>query len=233
VLPETAEETEVPEEELPTLNDSVLQPSLPAPKQTKFLVFEQCLFQLLKQCVSCGQDSCTPYYTLKGSMAIFRIQCGNSGCRHMRKWYTQPQHNQLPLGNLFMSASILFSGSSPAKVLTFLQHLNVPAVSVSSYFSHQRIYLIPVVLQAWEKQQEQLLQTLKDHKLVLGGDARCDSPGHSAKYGSYTLMDLDTNRILDFQLVQVYMIVIILNHSPILKKLKLQKYYGFCCLLVL
>jgi hypothetical protein len=41
--------------------------------------------------------------------------------------------------------------------------------------------------------------------VVLGGDARCDSPGYSAKYGSYTLMDLVTKKILDFQLVQVCM----------------------------
>ncbi|KAF1380178.1 hypothetical protein PFLUV_G00184070 [Perca fluviatilis] len=31
---------------------------------------------------------------------------------------------------------------------------------------------------------------------------RADSPGHSAKYGSYTLMHLDSNRIIDLQLVQ-------------------------------
>lgn len=38
--------------------------------------------------------------------------------------------------------------------------------------------------------------------VILGGDARCDSPGYSAKYGSYTLMDLQTKKILDFQLIQ-------------------------------
>ncbi|XP_071063044.1 uncharacterized protein [Pseudochaenichthys georgianus] len=31
---------------------------------------------------------------------------------------------------------------------------------------------------------------------------RADSPGHSAKFGSYTLMNLGSNTILDFQLVQ-------------------------------
>ena len=32
---------------------------------------------------------------------------------------------------------------------------------------------------------------------------RCVSPGHSAKYCTYTIMDDQTNMILDFQLVQV------------------------------
>ena len=47
--------------------------------------------------------------------------------------------------------------------------------------------------------------TLTGKQIVLGGDARCDSPGYSAKYGSYSLMDLETNKILDIQLVQVVM----------------------------
>ena len=43
----------------------------------------------------------------------------------------------------------------------------------------------------------------KGRELILGGDGLCDSPGHSAKYGSYSLMDLEKNNILDSQLVQV------------------------------
>ena len=35
------------------------------------------------------------------------------------------------------------------------------------------------------------------------GDGRCDSPAHSAKYGTYTLMDEKTNLIIEFSVVQV------------------------------
>ena len=35
------------------------------------------------------------------------------------------------------------------------------------------------------------------------GDGRCDSPGHSAKYGTYTLMDEKSNLIIEFSVVQV------------------------------
>ena len=44
---------------------------------------------------------------------------------------------------------------------------------------------------------------------TLAADARCDTPGHSAKYGSYTLMHVDghggkgSNRIVAMELVQV------------------------------
>ncbi|KAJ4921379.1 hypothetical protein JOQ06_025962, partial [Pogonophryne albipinna] len=38
--------------------------------------------------------------------------------------------------------------------------------------------------------------------LVLGGDGRADSPGHCAKFGSYTMLELHANVVIDVQLVQ-------------------------------
>ena len=37
----------------------------------------------------------------------------------------------------------------------------------------------------------------------LNGDGRCDSPGHSARYGTYTLMDNDSGKVEAFSVVQV------------------------------
>ena len=39
--------------------------------------------------------------------------------------------------------------------------------------------------------------------LIIGGDGRADSPSHSAKYGSYGIIELTTNKVIDMQLVQV------------------------------
>ena len=39
--------------------------------------------------------------------------------------------------------------------------------------------------------------------LTLGGDGRADTPGHSAKYGSYGLLDLDLMLVVHIELVQV------------------------------
>ena len=39
--------------------------------------------------------------------------------------------------------------------------------------------------------------------LNLDGDGRCDNPGHSAKYGTYTLMGEDIGNVVTFQVVQV------------------------------
>jgi hypothetical protein len=39
--------------------------------------------------------------------------------------------------------------------------------------------------------------------MTLQGDARCDSPGHCAKYSTYTMMEANRNKVVDFQVVQV------------------------------
>ena len=40
-------------------------------------------------------------------------------------------------------------------------------------------------------------------KLDICGDGWCDSPGHCAKYGTYTVMDENINKVLDFEVIQV------------------------------
>ena len=50
---------------------------------------------------------------------------------------------------------------------------------------------------------DKIIYDLKGSDLDLGGDGRCDSPGHCAKYGTYTLMELSSNKIVDFQCVHV------------------------------
>jgi len=39
--------------------------------------------------------------------------------------------------------------------------------------------------------------------IIIGGDGRADSPGHSAKFGSYGILELNTNKVLHIELVQV------------------------------
>ena len=72
---------------------------------------------------------------------------------------------------------------------------------------HQKMYLHPAVQTTYQQQQSTLLNDIKaeGRELILGGDGRCDSPGHSAKYGTYSLMDVEQNKILHSQLVQVCM----------------------------
>ncbi|XP_067306868.1 uncharacterized protein [Pseudorasbora parva] len=53
-------------------------------------------------------------------------------------------------------------------------------------------------------EQRGIIRELKETGggLILSGDCRSDSPGHCAKYGSYSLIEDRINKVLDVQLVQ-------------------------------
>ena len=63
------------------------------------------------------------------------------------------------------------------------------------------------------REQEQLVEKLSNLEggVVLSGDGRSDSPGHSAKYGAFTAIELRVNKVLDVELVQVSLF----NFDPI------------------
>lgn len=112
--------------------------------------------------------------------------------------------NGMPAGNLLLSASILFAGALPSKTLRVFEFLGCAVITPRTFYNHQCWYLFPTVFSLWKKEQSDMIGVLQafDEPLSLGGDGRSDSPGHSAKYGSYSLMDLEHNVVLDIQLVQ-------------------------------
>ena len=110
-----------------------------------------------------------------------------------------------PAGNISLSTAILAAGAIPSKVLRVLSHMQVATISTRTFCRQQRAFLFPAVRSVWAGHQAWIIASLRaeDKDVVLGGDGRCDSPGHSARFGSYTMMDLNTNVIIDMQLIQV------------------------------
>ena len=83
--------------------------------------------------------------------------------------------------------------------------MNVATISTATFQKHQRYYLHPSVEHVWKHFQNKYVTDMvaTGKPLTLGGDGRADTPGHSAKYGSYGMLDLDLMLVVDIQLVQV------------------------------
>lgn len=181
----------------------------------KYIVFEEQLYELLKRsrCDTCGKvlnllDDFDEHITFKGSSLKFSATClGHPS--HVSSWSSQPSvgynKNAMPAGNLLIPAAILFSGSNYAKVSHFASLLNLGFVSRSTFDSHQRNFLFGTVHDTWERERQQVLQEIKETggKVRLSGDGRCDSPGYSASYCTYSVMDMSTNKIVDTETVAV------------------------------
>ena len=168
-----------------------------------YIVFESTLLLLFSVCRFCSSKLVDVKKVVTGSFLRVTQKCLR--CHQKWVWDSQPTIRNTPAGNVRISAAILYAGALPAKALRIFRILNCHTISLNTFFRHQKQYLQPAISTVWKSQQLALVSSLKDQqkKLTLSGDGRADSPGHSAKYGSYTAVEMSCNKVLDYRLVQV------------------------------
>ncbi|XDV48298.1 hypothetical protein PO909_017735 [Leuciscus waleckii] len=167
----------------------------------KLLVFEECLLELFEKCPVCTQV-CEVQTRLRGTFMEVWQRCPH--CQYQRRWKSQSViGNSTPAGNLQLSTAIYVSGASFFNIQKVFKAMQLQMHSYRQFRIHCRNFIEPAVLHKWKNDQAAVLQQLStDGSAILGGDMRADSPGHSAKFGSYTMMDLNKNTVIDIQLVQ-------------------------------
>ena len=97
-------------------------------------------------------------------------------------------------GNLLLSAAILLCVTFTG-IANLADVLNLAMFSERRFYDLQKDYVYPVVHTTYIR-QEAVIEYLR---LRLSGD----SPGYSAKYATYLLMDSAIDLILDYSLVHV------------------------------
>lgn len=187
-----------------TIVDNAPSRSIPPQDERKYIVFESQLRKLFTTCSSCGSGVVQIFKRESGTLLTMWMEC-ESCSNEGEKWDSQPCLGNIPAGNVLLSAATLFSGGSCTSTLRLLQHLNVASITERTFYRHQTRFLQPAIEKEWKKQRKQIKQQLLNEgkPLIIGGDGRADSPGHSAKFGTYTAIDLMSNKIMDIQLVQV------------------------------
>ena len=174
-------------------------------QEEKYIVFRCKLLDLLRRCALCNGPCHISENNRMGTYVSFSMHCPN--CDFSSEWSTQPMIKNTPAGNISLSAAeVLFSGGSYSKTARLLKTMNVPSISEGTFSLHSTRFLHPTVLKVWDEVQRTTLRELKSMggDLVLGGDGRSDSPGHCAKFGSYTMVEGRLNKVIDIQLVQVH-----------------------------
>ena len=91
------------EEYLPTDDITTEEEEEPAEeaiwKEKKFIVFESCLFKLLKQCCSCGQEV-ELNTSVRGTLLLVNDTCPDG---HVLSWQSQPLIRNVGAGNLLVA----------------------------------------------------------------------------------------------------------------------------------
>ena len=129
-----------------------------------------------------------------GTAIVVTTECMEG---HTHSWHSQSMMRNAHAGNLLVPASVVFSGSNFCKLTAMAEILQM-----TSLYRIQDTYMFPVIQDSYEKHMDTVVAWLGDSPKALIGDGHCDCSGHSAKYGTYTLMDQSTGALVDFQLVK-------------------------------
>ncbi|XP_071941165.1 uncharacterized protein [Antedon mediterranea] len=79
-----------------------------------------------------------------------------------------------------------------------LRFINIAVFSDRTFFYHQKWYLLPATSCIFAAQREKHFKS----EMNVSCDMRCDSPGFTAKFGTYTTIDTDTQKVIHVEVVQ-------------------------------
>ncbi|XP_012732234.2 uncharacterized protein LOC105936117 [Fundulus heteroclitus] len=170
----------------------------PVHQEKKYIVYEISIKELFQECPVCKRP-CTIQTRRLGTFVAVLQKCIH--CEFSRTWNSQPLLNSTPAGNLHLSAAVYLSGVSYITVQKVFRAMHLQTLLYDAFRRHARTYVEPAIVHKWKTSQDGMLQRLSMENAIVGG-MRADSPGHSAKFCSYTMMDLKTNTVIDIQLVQ-------------------------------
>ncbi|XP_069596462.1 uncharacterized protein [Ranitomeya imitator] len=174
--------------------------------EEKYLVFESCLKKLIMMIPCMSETKCTSPLTQYrketiGSYLSVEVRCQSGHTRLL--WESQPRHGYQPLGNVLLSAAVLFSGSSFLTSQHMFKLLNVKSIDKTTYYKNQSMYLFPAINHHWKEEQKAVIQSIRERPLCLAGDRQLDNPGFSPKYSVYSLMDVASKKICSFSVEPV------------------------------
>lgn len=125
-------------------------------------------------------------------------------CQNIFSWTNDEEKRKGPQINIRIATAIYTTGLTFTKIQYFFELLNIPHIKAKSFYSIVKKYIQPAICQLYTRSQNELWQEIADNpKLVIGGDMRANSPGFCAKFGTYIVMDLSSNKIINLELVQV------------------------------
>ena len=102
---------------------------------------------------------------------------------------------------VLLAAGVFLSGKNFEKMAMFCRILNIGFIAPATFTRVQRLYIIPEVVHIWEQMQKDIWGVLAVENIILCGDGRMDSLGHSAKYCVYLLMEQFLDVVVDLVVV--------------------------------
>ena len=123
---------------------------------------------------------------------------------HKNIWRSQPSLNHQFLGNIETCSENLFSANTFQRIYEYFCLVGLQCIGKTRFYQLLRRYLAGVVQERYCRESNSILNQLKEQGLCcLSRHGRCVSPGHNAKYLTYSFMDQITNKGAAMTVTQV------------------------------
>ena len=148
---------------------------------------------LFSCCFQCGSNAHVTKLHAKGATIFVSSEC-NAG--HMNTWNLM-EHDSHD-GHVAIAASILLSGGTFQPFREAMKIAKLKMFEHNTFYRIQKSLLFPAINNIYQRKMRAIFERTKENSVCLVGDGRCDSPGFSATFGTYTLMNETNNEIIDF-----------------------------------
>ena len=171
--------------------------------EKNYIVFENAFDNLIMdlRCPSCGMSAYKVEKHVSGTAVQIHAECVEGHL--IIDWKSQTFLGKMVAGNLLCSAATLYSGETYSHIANWAKFLNLLFIGHSQFYEIQRDILVPSINETFEVPKKAVKQELNGNETWYSGDARYNSPGYSAEYGSYSLMGQKSKKIITTQLVHV------------------------------
>lgn len=143
-------------------------------KERKWIVNESNVMKMFRRCQDCGALITGTEKKSNGSRIEVLWECENE---HQGRWSSCENVGGMPLNNLLVSASVLFSGATYVNFADWAALLNLQVPKKTAFYSMQSSYLIPAA--TYKVKQTGILNDLQiqnelQSEVHLSGDGRSD-----------------------------------------------------------
>ena len=155
----------------------------------------------------CIKKSCRKKVTVTsskvGTALLLKWNCAEG--HTSMQWSSQPKLDARGLyaGDFLLAVNVLLSGNNYRKTELLLKFMNIGMVNKKAFHNISHKYSAPQIQSFWQDLQNKNIEKAKEQLegVVVFGDARMDSPGHTAACCTYTLMEYTTKDILSVVVV--------------------------------
>ena len=150
--------------------------------------------------MQCGSRLLSRTMRFTGACLIIDYVCAMG---HNDTWYSSPSHHHQYQLNVKLACITTLAGIRHSSMHHFMELFEMPGLSLPRFSALRSQWLFPVIYRVYTEQKNMMMDQLRSAaNLVLCGDGQFDSPGYSAKYCTYSIMNSDTNKIVDFCVIQ-------------------------------